>query len=490
MRVNGTEILVETPRDLTGKHLDQFLTFMAHQIKCGEDRRTTAVIIEMRHAAIRGFEKRVSATQGLHFFAFNLKRNGALRDHAHYWTWMKMEAGFYAGCHRDPFHFHAGCLYDRIELRGHQVFSDDRRIGGSCADASERGSAKDGKYGNGVFHVAASVRGPGLAVQCELCIVRFQIGIDMELRHLRSFLAVADELHFGRAADRIGATQSAVSRHLQLLEAELGYVLLTRSSRSVTLSAAGKALRSRITSHVEAMDRAVDEARAISAASAGRLRVGYVANLSYVFLPRLLDDLRRRVPDAAFELHESPTPRQIDALNAGRMDVGIALAPLDDPSLMQRGLFEERLIVMMREDHPLARRKNIELRTLANEPFVICPRYIRTGLHEVVRQRCREAGFTPNVVQEVGGRALLEELIAAGVGISLVPESASHIPRTRVAFVPLRGRVEPIRVHLIWKKGNAEPLLPLFLELAGTCAEEWRAGRNTETRRATEMSRA
>lgn len=166
----------------------------------------------------------------------------------------------------------------------------------------------------------------------------------------------------------------------------------------MALTAAGKELRSRITAHVEALNRAVDEAHSISAASAGRLRIGYSANLSYVFLPQLLEHLRRRVPDAAFELHESPTPRQIDALDAGRMDVGIALAPLDDPSLMLRRLFEERLIVMMRDDHSLARRKSIDLRTLADEPFVVCPRYIRTGLHEVVRRRCRDAGFPPNVV--------------------------------------------------------------------------------------------
>jgi len=312
----------------------------------------------------------------------------------------------------------------------------------------------------------------------------------MELRHLRSFLAVADELHFGRAADRVGATQPAVSRHLQLLEAELGYALLLRSSRNVALTAAGKALRSGIASHVEAMDLAVNEARAISTASAGRLRIGYVANLSYVFLPQLLERLRQRVPHAAFEVHESPTPRQIDALNTGRLDVGIALAPLDDSSLMQRRLFEERLIVMTRAGHPLARRKNIELGTLANEPFVICPRYVRTGLHEIVRQRCQCAGFTPNVVQEVGGRTLLEELIVSGVGISVVPESASHVPRTGVAFVPLRGKVEPIQVHVIWKKGNLEPLLPLFLELAVSGAREWRTGRNETTCRATEMAGA
>lgn len=293
----------------------------------------------------------------------------------------------------------------------------------------------------------------------------------MELRHLRSFLVLADELHFGRAADRLGVTQSAVTRHIQLLETELAFPLVERTSRRVVLTAAGKALRERIAGQVEALDLAVEESRAIHAGRAGRLRIGYVANLSYVFIPRLLAALRADVPGATFEAHEAPTPRQIELIQTERMDVGIALAPLDDPSLIQRWLFSERLVVMMRESHPQARKKKLNLSDLEKEPFVICPRYIRTGLHEVVRQRCLKAGFQVIVGQEVGGRALLEELVASGAGISIVPESAAQVPRQGVTFRPLQGEVDPIDVHAIWRAGNNDPLLAQCIKAAMACAE-------------------
>lgn len=296
----------------------------------------------------------------------------------------------------------------------------------------------------------------------------------MELRHLRSFLVVAEQLHFGRAADRLGLTQSAVTRHLQLLETDLGFPLLERTSRRVTLTAAGRALRERISGQVEALDLAVEESRAIHAGKAGRLRIGYVANLSYVFLPRLIERLRAAVPNVTFEVHEEPTPRQIELIQAERMDVGIALAPLDDPSLLQRWLFSERLVLMMKEGHPLAKKSAVELASLEREPFVICPRYIRTGLHEVVRQRCLAAGFQVVVGAEVGGRALLEEMVAKGAGLSIVPESAAQVPRQGVIFRQLRGRVDPIDVHVIWRAGNRDPLLARCIQNAMTCAEEVR----------------
>jgi DNA-binding transcriptional LysR family regulator len=321
------------------------------------------------------------------------------------------------------------------------------------------------------------MQGPTLAVQNRLRIVRCAAGIAMELRHLRSFLALAEELHFGRAAARLGVAQSAITRHLQLLEAELRFSVVERSSREVKLTAAGQTFRERIASQVEALDLAVEESREVASARGGRLRIGYVANLSYIFLPELLKRLRPLAPEAAFELHESPTPRQIEALHARRLDVGIALGPLDDAELMQRPLFAERLGVMMRAGHPLCAQVAIDLRTLATEPFVICPRYIRTGLHEVVRQRCIDAGFQPIVAQEVGGKSLLDELVAAGVGITLVPESAACVPRAGVVFRPLKGKVAPIRVHAIWRKENRAPLLRHFLDAAIAWSAEWQHAR-------------
>lgn len=299
----------------------------------------------------------------------------------------------------------------------------------------------------------------------------------MELRHLRSFIMLADELHFGRAAERLGVTQSAITRHLQALEAELGFRVVDRTSRRVTLTRAGQMLRERIAPQIEALTLTIEECRALDRAKIGRLRIGYVANLSYVFLPRLLERLRRRAPGAQFELHESPTPRQLEALHARRIDVGIALAPLDDLDVMQRWLFDERLGVTMHEKHPLRSQRSLDLKQLAKEPFVICPRYIRTGLHEVVKQRCLEAGFEPIVAQEVGGQALLDQLVAAGVGITIVPESAAEVPRAGVIFRPLRGKVAPLQVHAIWRKDSREPLLRSCLDSAVEVAEAWREAR-------------
>jgi DNA-binding transcriptional LysR family regulator len=264
---------------------------------------------------------------------------------------------------------------------------------------------------------------------------------------------------------------------VQLLEGELGYALLNRTSRQVGLTPAGQALRAKVSPHVEALHAAVAEARDIHRLTSRRLRVGFVANLSYIFLPEILGALREREPDALIEVHESPTPRQLESLHADRIDVGIALAPIDDAEMMQRRLFSENFVVMLKSDHRFARRSGLHLEELVKEPFVVCPRYRKTGLHEVVVKRCAQAGFRPRIAQEVGGQALVEELVASGVGLAVMPESASYVPRSQVAFVPLLGEVEPIQVHAIWKKDCGAPLLRTFLDLAVAEARVWKRRR-------------
>lgn len=296
----------------------------------------------------------------------------------------------------------------------------------------------------------------------------------MELRHLQSFLALAEELHFGRAADRLGIAQPALSRQIQQLEAEIGSDLFERTPRAVKLTRAGEELQLRVKPHVDGIGSAVAACRAAAAGVTGRLQIGFTSNLSYVFLPRVLAELKNLAPEAAFDVHELSTDHQINALRSGEIGLALVVLPVSDPGLIQRRLFQEPLIAVMPADHPLAKFSELTLDQLRDHPFIMCPRYRRTGFQYVIIERCAEAGFEPQIVQEVEGKTLMYELIARGVGISIVPESSSHGNREGVVYRPINDRLAPVEIAAVWKKENDEPLRRLFVDTALKVARQFR----------------
>jgi DNA-binding transcriptional LysR family regulator len=284
----------------------------------------------------------------------------------------------------------------------------------------------------------------------------------MDLRHLRYFVAVAEERHFGRAAARLRMAQPPLSRQIQALESELGFPLLLRSRRNVELTAAGTVFLDRARYVFEEVDRAVHEARRASAGETGRIAVGYLSSLAYSGLTRFLRAFREHSPTVEVLLRELSPAEQIEALKQGRVDVGFVRGPIDDPSLVAERVRRERLLIAMPSEHPLGVRARIPLSLLAKEPFVSFPRARAAAFFDTLMAMCRKAGFAPRIVQEAPQLDILS-LVAAGFGVAILPESVREVHRPDIILRPIVG-APSIDLLAAWRADNSSPVLRMFLE--------------------------
>ncbi|WP_216837705.1 LysR substrate-binding domain-containing protein [Falsiroseomonas tokyonensis] len=294
----------------------------------------------------------------------------------------------------------------------------------------------------------------------------------MEMRHLRYFVAVAEELHFTRAARRLGMAQPPLSQQIQQLEAELATPLFERGTRRVALTEAGRMLLPEARATLEQAARAVLVARRAGRGEIGELRIGLFASapLLPVFTEAVLG-FRRRLPDVHLALQESPTLEQVDALRRGALDAGFLRCPsaADIPGdVAAVELLRERLVAMMREDHPLARDQGpLPIAALAEQKLIFFARSVGTTLHAQFEALCRAAGFTPDITQTARENSTLIGLVAAGFGIAVMPASLAQI---RVAEVTHRELAEPGATTSIWlatPRGRTSALARVLLDCAG-----------------------
>jgi DNA-binding transcriptional LysR family regulator len=286
----------------------------------------------------------------------------------------------------------------------------------------------------------------------------------MELRHLRYFAAVAEEQHFGRAAERLGIAQPPLSKQLQDLERELGCSLLDRSRRPVQLTPAGLTLLEHTRAVLASVERAVRETRRASSGYSGKLAIGYLSSLAYSGLTQLLRAFHERSPEVAIEVRELPPAAQIEALKGGDLDVGFVRAPLNEPELASENLRTERLVLALPADHRLAIRERIALGAVAREPFVFFPRERGPAFFDLLLGFCRDSGFTPNIVQEAPQIDVLA-LVAAGFGLSILPESVREQRRADIVLRPLIGS-PTTELRLVWRRADASPAVARFIETA------------------------
>lgn len=283
----------------------------------------------------------------------------------------------------------------------------------------------------------------------------------MDLRHLRYFVAVAEERHFGRAAKRLRIAQPPLSRQIQDLEEELGFSLFDRSRRGVDLSPAGAVFLTHVRRVFDAVDLAVREAKRASIGESGRIVVGYLSSLAYSGITELLRAFHTRFPLVELALREMSPQAQIDGLKEGHIDVGFVRAPLREAALASTCVRREALVVAMPSDHALAARKRIPLEVLADEPFVMFPRQRGPAFFDQLITLCHGAGFTPRIVQEAPHLDILS-LVAAGFGVSILPESVRSARRVGLALRPIVG--EPTTDLLIaWREGDESPAVKGFL---------------------------
>jgi DNA-binding transcriptional LysR family regulator len=289
----------------------------------------------------------------------------------------------------------------------------------------------------------------------------------MELRHLRYFVAVAEELHFGRAAERLHMAQPPLSQQIKGLEQELGVQLFARTRRRVELTPAGKLFldeaRLTLQQAVRAQRIAVEADRGLR----GRLRIGFVMSASYSILPVVIRRFRRENPFIELELVEMTPSRQIEALESGTIDAGILRPPVES-GLPLETILEEPLVLALPLDHRRAGQKAVELKSLSEEAFVLFPRHHGPGIFDVVMKACLEAGFTPHVSCAPNEMQTILTYVAGGLGISLVPQSLSGFHRDSVVYRPLRGRRVRVALALLKRPDDASVPLEKF---SRACAE-------------------
>lgn len=281
----------------------------------------------------------------------------------------------------------------------------------------------------------------------------------IELRPLRQFVAVAEELHFGRAAKRLAMTQPPLTQAVQALERTLGVMLFERTRRSVALTPAGQALldeAKRLLRSAEALPHAV---QAAALGRAGRLRLGFVSSIAYGALPQWLRRFREAHPQVQLDLREATLDVQLAAFSSGDIDAGFVLhAPgAGPPGFAAMVVESEAMWLALPEGHPAAVRKTLRTVDIADAPLVIFPRAVTPSLYDALLSNHRARGLTPHVAQEAIQMQTIVNLVSAGIGVAWVPESVTRLQRPGVVYRRVAGESVMAETSLVWR----EPALPV-----------------------------
>jgi DNA-binding transcriptional LysR family regulator len=293
--------------------------------------------------------------------------------------------------------------------------------------------------------------------------------MDVDARLWRSFTTVAEELHYGRAAERLHITQPALSRQIRDLERVLGVTLFDRTSRRVLLSRAGQAVLGQARRALAESDRTVRLARLAADGDWGELAIAVLPAAALALLPAIVRAYRDAHPAIGVRISESFDDEQLTALAAGQIDAGFLRAPAAPPGLFLETLLTEPVLAGLPAGHRLARHDRIALAELAAEPFVFFPRHRSVLAYDEFIASCRAAGFSPAIVQEASGVSALG-LVAAGLGVTVVAASYQALSMEGVRFVPVIGH--QLTLQVAWAAGNTNTALPGFLETARQIASQ------------------
>ena len=305
------------------------------------------------------------------------------------------------------------------------------------------------------------------------------MNIEIELRHLRYFVAVAEELHFGRAAQRLHLTQPPLSQQIRKLEEILGYPLFERTSRSVALTAAGRVFLERAQRTLRNVNRDIDEARSIGRGEVGSLHIGFVGSAMLTTLPAIFRRYREAYPLVRLHLHESFTSKVIEGLQNGTLDAGLLRD--GDPGSLDAGLitttiYSESYIAVLPANHPRAKQKSITPTDLRDEPFVHYPRSAGSHAFEKPFSLFGDAGYRPQIVQEASHWLTILRLIGAGLGVSIAPECVRQINAPDVVCLPIRSEKSTGRIvsniELATFVGESRPIVARFTQIVEEIVQE------------------
>lgn len=287
----------------------------------------------------------------------------------------------------------------------------------------------------------------------------------MDLRSLRCFVAVAEELHFGRAARRLHISQPPLSQTIHALEARLGVLLFERTRRRVALTHAGTVLLERARALLRDAEHAALAAQRASRGEIGRLSVGFILAATHHLLPATLREFRRRMPEVQLTLREMPIREQLTALDDGVIDIGFLRPPVDTDRIAAQTLVREPFLVALPVGHRLTRLRGVVLAQLATEPFVMFTPG-RSPLYTQIISACAASGFTPNVVQDAAHIVTVLGLVRAGLGVALVPQSVQALQPTGIDLRPLRAFAVRAETAIAWRRDGLSPVGEAFLACA------------------------
>lgn len=282
--------------------------------------------------------------------------------------------------------------------------------------------------------------------------------MNIELRHLRYFIAVAEELHFGRAAERLNISQPPLSHQIQILEQEIGARLFARTNRSVQLTAAGQQFLLDARAIMQNVAQAADKAARLHRGDEGELRIGFTSSAPFIsVVSDALFTFRQRHPAVHLQMQEINTRQQLAPLSDGRLDLGVMRnTPLPE-TLQHQLILQEPMYALVHRRHRLASRKQIAVSELASEPFVFFDPQVGTALYTEVLSLLARYQIQPNIAQEVGEAMTIIGLVSTGLGVSILPASFCRVRLADVVWIPLAEPDAQSEVWLVWSRQREKP---------------------------------
>lgn len=289
----------------------------------------------------------------------------------------------------------------------------------------------------------------------------------MEINHLRCFVVVAEELHFGRAAVRLNMTQPPLSRRIQSLEQTVGCQLLDRTSRSVELTPAGRTLYADAVQILRMLKMSAASVKDVSAGRAGLVRLGFTAASAYQFMPALVSRMNEEMPSVVIKLKEMMSRRQLAALEAGEIDIALTRLPIDQRKFNFECISRETMQIVCTKDHLLATKPVVNWSDLHDIDLILYDREDAPHFHELLARHFLKNNIVPRVRQELAQIHTIVSLVGKGLGVAFVPESAGFLDRDNVVLRTIHSD-EPIYVELyiVWRKNDRNPIVHRMLDIA------------------------
>jgi DNA-binding transcriptional LysR family regulator len=289
----------------------------------------------------------------------------------------------------------------------------------------------------------------------------------MELRQIRSFLSIAETLHFGRTAEMIHLSQPALSLQIRALEDEIGVRLFERNRRKTALTAAGIAFREEATGALLRLDQAVHKAKLAAKGKLGILRIGFISTAGNEIVPTIIRQFRELNAEVEFSLRNILTIDQIQMLEAGSLDIGFFRLPIGEhPGLEVVTVHREPFVLVVPSSHKLAKRKRVRLREASGQDFVMYERTYAPGFHDLIFGMLRDAGIIPKVRQTAGEMPMLISLVDSGMGVAILPASAVKRSVASVVACEIADKIPMSEIGIAVRKGNRAPVVDNFRSLA------------------------